>query len=263
MIRVEKMFGKQLLILAACGFAVTGLSYAQEGERPKGERKVVEERVVIVKEIEHEEGDGESGSVIFLQRDGSDPRVFFGPTQRGYLGVTLLPLTDELIRHFVVDESFGVMIAAVDEGGPAHRAGIRVGDIVTRIGDREFGSTSELQHFIARHKGGDSIEVEFWRDGRSQRVSATLIERKQNRFDFSELLNDPVDIEKFAFKLDPRVMAQVQAELAKTLEAGSLQDRIQSWTVHHSELQQRLQELERELERMHRELQRLRQERDR
>lgn len=65
-------------------------------------------------------------------------------------------------------------IASVQAGGPAARAGIRAGDVISRIGDQEIESEGDLAVAIIGHAAGSSVEVELCRDGEKLTVTVTL-----------------------------------------------------------------------------------------
>jgi hypothetical protein len=94
------------------------------------------------------------------------------------LGVSFVPLTPELRRHFGVPEDEGVLVSRVLAESPAAAAGIQVGDIVTKVDGESAGSGHALARVMGLHKAGDTVNVELWRAGRAQTVSATLVERQ-------------------------------------------------------------------------------------
>ena len=83
----------------------------------------------------------------------------------GFLGVQLTPLTPELRVHFGVAEDTGVMVARVEEGGPAHAAGIRVGDILSAIDGERIDSGRQLSRAVRKKEEGDLVMLELYRDG--------------------------------------------------------------------------------------------------
>ena len=99
---------------------------------------------------------------------------------RGFLGVELRSLTDELRVHFGVPEDTGVLIASVTEEGPADRAGVRAGDILTGIDGEAVESFGDVRREVL-HRGGDSVEIELYRDGRARRLEVTIGERRASR----------------------------------------------------------------------------------
>ncbi len=99
------------------------------------------------------------------------------------LGVSFVPLTPELRRHFGVPEDEGVLVSRVLAESPAATAGIQVGDIVTKVDGESAGSGHALARVMGLRKAGDTVNVELWRAGRAQTVSATLAERDRRQED--------------------------------------------------------------------------------
>ena len=95
-----------------------------------------------------------------------------------FLGVGLSPLTPELRTHFGVPEDLGVMVSKVEADSPAALAGIEVGDIIARVGGDDVGSASALARNIRHREEGDTVDLEIWRDGQVQTLSATLAARE-------------------------------------------------------------------------------------
>ncbi len=96
---------------------------------------------------------------------------------RGFLGVGLRELTPELQTHFGAPEGSGVLVASVSDDSPAAAAGIRVGDVITAVDGLAVDSTRDLSREI-RHRPGDSVVIELYRDERARQVTATLGERQ-------------------------------------------------------------------------------------
>lgn len=86
--------------------------------------------------------------------------------ERPYLGISSAPASPQSPN--------GVQVRQVVPGGPADAAGIRVGDVVTRIDGRPIADPSEVSRAIAGKQPGDKVEVEFERGGRPQSVTVTL-----------------------------------------------------------------------------------------
>ncbi|MDX1502717.1 MAG: PDZ domain-containing protein [Thermoanaerobaculia bacterium] len=106
------------------------------------------------------------GSGLHLRHALAGPRTF--------LGVQLTELTPELRAHFGVPEDAGVLVARVEEGSPAARAGLAPGDIVTAVAGTPVASGAALAHEIRAREAGDTVNLEVWRDRKVQTLSATL-----------------------------------------------------------------------------------------
>ncbi|MXZ38874.1 MAG: PDZ domain-containing protein [Holophagales bacterium] len=94
-----------------------------------------------------------------------------------YLGVELVNLNEPLRAHFGVPEGSGVMISNVMEDSPASRAGVQVGDILTRFDGEDVTSSRKLTSMVRKAEAGDPADIEIWRDGKVETVSTTLDER--------------------------------------------------------------------------------------
>ena len=96
---------------------------------------------------------------------------------RGFLGVGLRELTRELQSHFGAPEGSGVLVASVGDDSPAAAAGIRVGDVITAVDSLAVDSARDLSREV-RHRPGETVEIELYRDGARRLLSATLGERQ-------------------------------------------------------------------------------------
>ncbi len=122
-----------------------------------------------------------------------------------YLGVELVNLNEPLRAHFGVPEGSGVLVSNVVEGSPAARAGIQVGDILTRFDGEDATSSRKLTSMVRKAEAGDPVNLEIWRDGKVDTLSTTLDERprpdlKANYFSFlrgSEDLDGDGEIDVF------------------------------------------------------------------
>jgi serine protease Do len=112
-----------------------------------------------------------------MVRDVMDEIIADGRVSRGWLGVNIQPLTDDLAESFGLDDSNGVLIADVHADGPSAEAGLKPGDVVTRIDGKPVTSTSELMNAVAAADPGRVLEVEVIRDGTRRTMAVTLGER--------------------------------------------------------------------------------------
>lgn len=94
-----------------------------------------------------------------------------------FLGVEVLDLNESLRAHFGVPEGSGVLVSKVAEDSPAHRAGIQVGDILTRFDGEDVTSFRRLTSMVRGAEADDPANLEIWRDGKVETLSTTLDER--------------------------------------------------------------------------------------
>ncbi len=98
--------------------------------------------------------------------------------RHAYLGVSLLDLTPELRGHFGAPKDAGVMVSEVRRDSPAARAGIEVGDVITRVDGDSVESFLDLSRFVADRAKGDKVEVEIVRNRATKKVTVTVDERE-------------------------------------------------------------------------------------
>jgi serine protease Do len=101
-----------------------------------------------------------------------------GRVTRGWLGVGIQPLTEELARKFGVNEGDGVLVNEVFEKDPAAQAGIKPGDILTRIDGTVIDTPNRLSRVVAGLLPGSAIQVEIVRDQQRLVLNINLMERR-------------------------------------------------------------------------------------
>jgi serine protease Do len=97
-----------------------------------------------------------------------------GKVTRGWLGVSIQPLTPELATSFKVAEGSGALIASVQESGPAAKAGLRAGDVITQFNGQRVSQSSDLPRLVAATPVGRQVPVTLIRDGRSVTMTVTV-----------------------------------------------------------------------------------------
>ena len=97
-----------------------------------------------------------------------------GVATHAYLGIGTQTITPEIARAYGFPVEHGVVVNMVVEGSPAEDAGLLVGDIIVKIGDREISSSEEVFSAIRSNRAGDSIDIDLYRNGTKRTVKATL-----------------------------------------------------------------------------------------
>lgn len=100
--------------------------------------------------------------------------VFEWSMGRGRLGLMLMSLTPELRTHFGSTSTDGVLVAQVQPGSPAAKAGVRVGDVLTRANSQQVDDASDVRAAIAGAKKGDAVELTVIRDRRPVSLNVKL-----------------------------------------------------------------------------------------
>lgn len=100
-----------------------------------------------------------------------------GKVSRGFLGIALQPLTEDLAKEFKIDGGAGVLVAEVTSKSPAEKAGLQVGDVVVEVSGKKVEGPRELQLMVAGINPGSKIEVKIVREGQPKTVTVELGER--------------------------------------------------------------------------------------
>jgi serine protease DegQ len=99
-------------------------------------------------------------------RQVMDQIIETGSVTRGYIGVEPQDLTPELAEAFRLPRRQGAIVAGVMRGGPADRAGVRVGDILIDVDGKPVTNTASMLNVIAQLKPGETVRFNFLRDAR-------------------------------------------------------------------------------------------------
>ena len=100
-----------------------------------------------------------------------------GTVKRGYIGVAIQPVTTEIAASLGLPKDKGEIVAQVTAGGPAAKAGIRQGDVITRIGGTDVTFDNTLSFIVANTPIGSTVPIELLRGGQRQTVQLTVAQR--------------------------------------------------------------------------------------
>ena len=103
-----------------------------------------------------------------------------GSVSRGWLGVGIQDVSQDLAKAFKLKNTKGSLITAVMENTPAQRAGMLKGDVVVRINDKLIQNSNNLRNEIANAGAFTEIDLELIREGKSINIKLKLDERPQN-----------------------------------------------------------------------------------
>ncbi|MFK8252208.1 Do family serine endopeptidase [Ancylobacter terrae] len=97
-----------------------------------------------------------------------------GSVARGYIGVQIQPVSDDVAEAMNLKDVQGALIAQVQSGTPGEKAGLKSGDIVTSVDGEAIKDARELSRRIAAKKPGTVAKLDVLRDGKKQVVNVTL-----------------------------------------------------------------------------------------
>ncbi len=116
--------------------------------------------------------------------------IKYGRTRRGWLGVRIQSVTDEIAESLGLDKPRGALVASVNEQGPAKESGIKAGDIILSINGQAIKEMKMLPRIVAENDVGAEVKITFWRDGKEQ--TATVKIGELEKAEESGILSDTI-----------------------------------------------------------------------
>lgn len=105
----------------------------------------------------------------------------YGNVKRGALGVGVQDITPDLATSFDLSTSKGAAITLIVPNSPALKAGLKVGDIITRINDEEVKNANDVVNDISFLRVGSNAKIQILRDNKPMTVTATIWDPKESR----------------------------------------------------------------------------------
>src|SRR6185503_8020790 len=100
--------------------------------------------------------------------------VAHGRVERGRLGVHIQEVTQSLAQSFGLDRPRGALVAQVEKGSPAEKAGLKPGDVLLGVNGKAIERSAEIPPLVAAVKPGDKATLSVWRDGKKQDLAVTV-----------------------------------------------------------------------------------------
>jgi len=97
-----------------------------------------------------------------------------GQIVRGFIGISYTPVTPRQAAALGLSAPAGITVSAILRGSPAESAGIRVGDIITKLNDQQIDQEHPLNSLMLKMRPGDRVRLTLIRDGQNQVVDVTL-----------------------------------------------------------------------------------------
>jgi serine protease Do len=105
-----------------------------------------------------------------------DSLIKRGKVIRGWLGVSIQPISEELAKQFKLKDRKGALIADVVEGSPAEKAGLKRGDVIIELNGNTVEDTTSLRNAVAAIEPGTTADLKFIRDGKVETAKITISE---------------------------------------------------------------------------------------
>jgi len=104
-----------------------------------------------------------------------------GKVTRGRLGVRISEVTRDVAESLGLGRARGAEVAMVEQGGPAEKAGIRVGDIILKFNGTEINRSSDLPRLVGGSAVGSRASVTVWRRGQQLDLPVTIVELQEEK----------------------------------------------------------------------------------
>ena len=107
-------------------------------------------------------------------RTVADELIKNGKIERGFIGIQYAPLTPRAAVAVGLPPAAGIQISAIVPGSPAAQAGLRVGDVVTKLNDQQIDQEHPLQSLMVKFRPSDKVRLTIIRDTATQTLEVTL-----------------------------------------------------------------------------------------
>ncbi len=109
-----------------------------------------------------------------LAKQVTDQLKQYGRTKRGWLGVLIQEISDDIAEGLGMKTAMGALVSSATEGGPAEKAGIKTGDVIIRFNNIEIKNMKELPKVVASTAVGKSVPIVILRNGKEITLKVTL-----------------------------------------------------------------------------------------
>ena len=109
-----------------------------------------------------------------IVRPTVDKLIQFGKVTHGYMGIGIADVTPDNSKFFHMTDAIGAVVTQVEPDSPGAKAGLKVGDVITRIEGNEVSDAGELQVEVGQKNPGTTIHLQVMRDGKNVEVPVTL-----------------------------------------------------------------------------------------
>ena len=101
-------------------------------------------------------------------------------TSKPSFGITAGTMTEQMAAQYQIDQTSGVFVYSVNKGGAGEKAGLKMGDVITKIDSTDITSMEDLTAAKKGHKAGDTVTVTYYREGQTQTTELTFDARTED-----------------------------------------------------------------------------------
>lgn len=150
-----------------------------------------------------------------------------GKVTRGYLGVFIQKVTPEIAESLELDEARGALVADVQKDGPAERAGLKLGDVITKFDEKEIKNSSDLPRIVAGTPADKKVQVEVLRD--KEELTLTVVVGELEDEEMAASAHDKGELGLTVQRVTPRIaeglgLSRAEGVVVTEVEPGSSAD---------------------------------------
>jgi serine protease Do len=132
-----------------------------------------------------------------------------GHVVRGWLGVSIQPVTPELAKGLKLSEAAGALVSSVTDGSPAAKAGLQPGDVILEYNGERVARADRLPGAVAATAAGREVPLAVMRDGKSMRLTVKVGEQPESREAASEPAKVPATLGLAVEPVTPRLAREM------------------------------------------------------
>ena len=155
---------------------------------------------------------------VNMARQVMDQLVKNGKVTRGYIGAYLQPINEKLAQQFGLKDERGAIVAKVEPGKPADKAGIKAGDVIVGLNGQMFDDPNALTNMVVQQAPGSTVTLDAIRDGKSMKFAVTLGSRPTEGSLTGSNSNSPNQGEKAGGALQGVQVENLTPDIAQQLQ---------------------------------------------
>lgn len=142
----------------------------------------------------------------------------YGKVTRGWLGVVIQNVNDDLAESFDLNQTDGILISEVQKDSPASKAGLQEGDVIIKLDNEKVSNVTQLRNKVAMLRPDSKTRIDVIRNGRAKKVEVTIGEQPADFGKHARTSTDKNSLKKYGLTLQ-----ELTSELAEKFdyEAGS------------------------------------------
>jgi len=120
-----------------------------------------------------------------------DKLIHYGKVRHSYIGIGITDVTPENSKFFQMSKASGAVVTQVEPNAPGARAGLKVGDVITKVDGHEVSDAGQLQVEIGQKQPGEKVDLQVIRDAKERTIPVTVEELGKNKDSDEDTASSP------------------------------------------------------------------------